>query len=89
MLLPLSWASSAGPQAWPRFSGMVLLPPAYLPFTMAALLDRLIVVSPPFTCLGFKAKYIYRTEKMQLNINGKNKTYCEERVMERRWHERI
>lgn len=34
------WASPAGPQAWPRFTWILLLPPAYLPSTIAAFLGQ-------------------------------------------------
>lgn len=49
LVTALSRASWAGPQAWPRFTWMLLLPPAYLPSAVAALLDRLTVLLL-FTC---------------------------------------
>ena len=79
-------ASSAGPQAWPRFMWMRITP-AYLGFTTAVLLGRLIVL-PLFVCLGFKEKCDYRLEQMWLNLSGKNETVSKE-LWERRWDKRI
>ena len=34
------WASPAGPQAWPTFTWMLLLPPAYIPSAIALLFGQ-------------------------------------------------
>lgn len=67
-------ASLAGPQAWPRFTWMLWLPPAYLPSTIAVLLGQVDSVASLYlprvygkTCLQIRADMAkYRWEEWNL-----------------------
>ena len=73
-LMPASGPARQVPRPGPDSLGYSCYHLLIYPPQLQHFLDRLVVL-PLFTCLGFKAKYAYRSEQMRLNVSGKSETY--------------